>query len=153
MNTIKSGKWLLSMAVPALLLGCQSAQRMAGPTSTIQEIPRLTSAYLAVAEPRQDPHPSTRLPIRRAQERSLRILQDQCKELLKDVEAWDSDARLTSVDAGQRDEVRATVTAFRDSLRNLSDAAANSRKSGVHEHYAAALASYRHLTAITESAN
>ncbi len=48
MNTIKYGKWLLSLAVPALLLGCQEGQRAAGSKLGVQEIPRLTSAYLAV---------------------------------------------------------------------------------------------------------
>lgn len=153
MNTIKSGKWLLSMAVPALLIGCQPTQHMAGSKPGVREIPRVTSAYLEIASPRQDPHPSTRLPIRRAKMRNFKILKDRCNELLKDVEAWDSDARLTGVDAADRDEVRATVAAFRDSLRNLSDAAAKSRRSDVREHYAAALASYRRLTAITESGN
>ena len=153
MNVIKHGKWMLSIVLPGLLIGCQSAQRVAGPRPAVQEIPRLTSAYLAVANPRQDPHPSTRLPIRRGQKRNFKILTDQCKELLKDVEAWDSDARLTSVDAHERDEVRATVATFRDSLRKLSDAAEKSRRSDVREHYAVALASYRRLTSITESAN
>lgn len=153
MNTIKSGKWLMSAVVPALLIGCQSAQRVESPKLGVQEIPRLTSAYLAVTKPRQDPHPSTRLPIRRAQQRNLKVLVNQCKELLKDVEAWDTDAHLTSVDAAQRDEVRAMVALLRDSLQNLSDAAAKSRRSDIREHYAAALASYRRLTSITESAN
>ncbi len=153
MNTIKSGKWVLGVVVPAFLIGCQPAQRVAGPKTAVQEIPRLTSAYLAVAKQRQDPYASTRLPIRRAQERNLKILTDQCKELLKDVEAWDSEARLTSVDAAERDEVRATVGAFRDSLRSLSDAAAKSRISDVREHYTAALVSYRRLLDITGTLN
>ncbi len=153
MNTTKCRIWLLSLAIPALLVGCQSTQRMAGSKSTVQEIPRLTSAYLAVTQPRQDPHPSTRLPIRKAHRRNLKILANQCEKLLKDVEAWDSDARLISVEAAERDEVRATVASFRDSLQNLSDAAAKSRRSSIRKHYAAALASYRHLTVITESDN
>lgn len=150
MNTIKSGKLLLSVAVPALLIGCQSAQRVEGFKPGVQEIPRLTSAYLAVAKQRQDPHPSTRLPIRRAEERNLRILTAQCKELLKDVEAWDSDARLTSVDAAERDEVRTTVAAFRGSLHGLSDAADASRVSDIRAHYADAIASYRRLVKLTD---
>lgn len=153
MNTIKSGKWLLSLAVPALLIGCQSAQHVVGPESAVQEIPRLTSAYLAVANPRQDPHASARLPIRRARKRNMKVLVDQCRELLKDVEAWDSDARLTSVEAAERDEVRATVASFRDSLRSLSDAAAKSRRADIREHHAAALASYRRLLGITGALN
>lgn len=153
MNMSKSGKWLLSAVVPALLIGCQSAQRTAGPQSAVQKIPRLTPAYLAVAKPRQDPHPSKRLPIRRAHKRNLKVLAQQCRELLKDVEAWDSDARLTSVDAAERDEVRATVAAFRDSLRSLSDAAQESRMSNVRQHYTAALASYRRLLGITGALN
>ncbi len=153
MNMKKSGKWLLSAVVPALLIGCQSAQRVTDSRSAVQKIPRLTPAYLAVAKPRQDPHPSKRLPLRRAQKRNLKVLVEQCAELLKDVEAWDSDARLTSVDAAEQDEVRATVAAFRDSLRSLSDAAGESRISNVREHYAAALASYRRLLGITGALN
>ncbi len=151
MNTIKSGKWLLSAVVPALLIGCQPAQRVAGPKPTAQQIPRLTSAYLAVAKPRQDPHPSTRLPIRRAQKRNLRVLAQQCDELLKDVQAWDSDAHLTSIDAAERDEVRITVATFRDSLEQLRQAAERGSVSNLRTHYGAALTSYAHLTKITET--
>ncbi|MFQ5461883.1 MAG: hypothetical protein ACE5E5_04560 [Phycisphaerae bacterium] len=153
MNTITSGKWLLSVVVPAMLMGCQSTQRVAGSKSVVQELPGLTSAYRAAARRRQDPHASTRLPIRRAQKRNLRILTEQCQQLLADAQAWDSDARLTSVDAADQDELRATVAAFRDSLEQLSAAAAKSRIPNVREHYAAAVSSYRRLLEMTDTLN
>lgn len=149
-SSVTSGKWWVCGLAPVLLVGCQSAQRVAGADS-VTSIPGLTSAYYAVAVRRQDPHPSTRLPIRKARQRNFMRLASQSEKLLKDVEAWDSDARLTSVEEADRNEVRITVASFRDSLRNLSDAAAKSQKSDVREYYTAALASYRHLTAITES--
>lgn len=153
MNTMTCGKYVFSIVVPGLLIGCQSAQRTASSKPMMHEIPQVTPAYLAVTKHRQDPHPSTRLPIRRVQKRNFKILTNRCKELLKDVEAWDSDARLTSVDAAERDEVRATVAKFRDSLRNLSDAAEELRISNVREHYADVLASYRRLLGITGALN
>lgn len=94
---------------------------------------------------------AVRKPVRDAQARAMRTLATKATQLVAETVEWDSDARLTSVDAASRDEVRATVAAYRDSLRNLSDAAAKSRRSDVREHYAAALASYRRLTSITES--
>lgn len=149
MNKFKSGKWLLMMAVPALLVGCQSAQRVAGSESGVQAIPRLTSAYLAVAHQRQDPHPSTRLPIRRAHQRNLKILTQQCELLLKDVESWDTDARLISKNADEQSVIRTTVASFRDSLNQLKEAASMSDTVAVRKHYNAVTASYRQLAKMT----
>jgi len=96
---------------------------------------------------------AVRKPVRDAQARAMRTLATKATQLVAETVEWDSDARLTSVDAAERDEVRATVAAYRDSLRHLSDSAAKSRRSDVREQYAAVLASYRRLASITENAN
>ncbi len=148
-KAMTSGKRMVCVFLPILLVGCQSASRTTGPITSTSQIPQLTSAYHAVTSHRQDPHPSTRLPVRKARRRNLRILAEQCEKLLKDVDVWDSDARLTSIEASDRDEVRITVAAFRESLQNLSLAADKSRISSVRQHYAAASASYRRLLKVT----
>lgn len=149
-------KKLSATGVACLAIGCMSlsacspgtkATRIAQTQTGMHEIAGLYEK--ATGHHRR----AFRKSVRDARARAMRILATKATQLVAETVEWDSDARLTSVEAAGRDEVRTTVATFRNSLRNLSDAAAKSRPSDVREHYAAALASYRRLTAITESAN
>lgn len=148
MNAIKCGKWLLTCAVPGLLLGCQTTQPVAVSKAGALTIPHLESAFLAVTGHRQSPYPSTRLPIRRAQKRSFRELARQCELLLAKVETWDSDARLVGIAEPERDGARDAVRAFRDFLQGLKSASEESRAAGVRSQYAQVMTSYRHLNEV-----
>ncbi len=143
MNAIKCGKWLLTFAVPGLLLGCQTTQPGAGSKAGALTIPHLESAYRAVSGHRQSPYASKRLPVRRAQKGSFRELARQCELLLAEVETWDSDARLVGIAEPERAGARDAVAGFRVSLRGLQAAAGSSDLRGVRQEYARVMASYR----------
>jgi hypothetical protein len=106
----------------------------------------ITALYEKATEPHRRPF---RKPVREAQARALRSLSIKADQLVTETEPWDSDARLASVDARERDEVRTNVVAFRDSLHGLRDAADRSSTADLRKYHAAALASYRQLTEIT----
>lgn len=148
MNTIQCGKWLLTFALPGLLLGCQTTQPVAAPQAAALTIPHLESAYLAVTGHRQSPYPSTRLPVRRAQKRSFRELASQCELLLAKVETWDSDARLVAIAESERDGARQAVSAFRDFLQDLKSASEESSAAAVRSEYAHVMTSYRNLNEV-----
>ncbi len=147
-------KKISTIGTACLAIGCMSiaacspATRTARISQTSTGMHEIAGLYAKATDYHRR---AVRKPVRDAQARAMRTLASKATQLVTETKEWDSDARLTSVDAAERDEVRATVASYRDSLRKLSDAAAKSKRSDVREHYAAALASYRRLSSITES--
>lgn len=145
---------LTRTGIVCLALGCLSLGACApGAKSTrIAQAPTGMHEISALYEKATKQHRrAVRKPVREEQARAMRLLAVKSDQLLTETEAWDSEARLTSVDAAERDQVRATVVGFRDSLRSLSAAAERSSISDLRKHHAAAMAAYRRLTTITDT--
>lgn len=87
---------------------------------------------------------AVRKPIRDQREQTLRRLSEAAGDVLAETRTW-SDARLTSMDASRRDEVRATVEEFRDSLRGIQEGARQGDMRQLRQQYAMAMAHYREL--------
>jgi len=123
-------------------------------TSGIAQAPAGMHEIMGLYQKTTDDHRrAVRGPVRDYRSRAMRALSDKAGLLAAETAEWESEARLTSADAADQDEIRAAISTYRNSLRNLSDAAGKSRRSDLRECYAASLASYRRLIAVTGAAN
>ncbi len=135
--------YLLSALAAAVLPSC--SQSTAGPDRLSQGpagIHELTSLYeLATA-----PHPSSvRKPIRDERARAMRLLAEKTEAFLAATANWDSEARLTSLNAPQRECAHKDVKQFRQALQGLETAARNADLPRVRSEYGAVIEVYRHL--------
>jgi hypothetical protein len=107
-------------------------------------IDEISELYVQATAPHRR---AVRKPIRDQRAEALRKLSETAEVVIAETETWSGDARLTSIDESRRDQVRAAVREFRESLRGIQTAAAAADLRQLRTQYAIAMAHYRELEA------
>jgi len=135
------------LAVLALPLAACTArtQAPAATTAQVDRLPGVTAYYELLATHHRR---EVRKPIRDQREWAQRRLAESADKLLAESQGWDSDARLVAIAEPERPAARAAVADFRESLRELSQAARGSSTAGIHAAYGRTLTAYRQVNVI-----
>ncbi len=136
---------LASLAVLAgsLIFAIGCAQQNTGASaaaSRAEALPGVSAYYDAATQHHVRPFRKT---YRDQRVEALRNLAAATDRLLDESSGWDSDARLISLAAAERDAKRGAVTDFRESLRELQSAASRNDLALVKANYARASKAYR----------
>jgi len=90
-------------------------------------------------------HQAFRKPAQDEQARALRLLSRKADEMVAETTAWDSSARLTSLNETQREGVRHEISDFRSGLEGIKTAADAHNLGRLRQEYAVMKASYGKL--------
>lgn len=123
------------------LAGCASAPKAATHDES-RGMPRITALYNQASDIHVHRY---RKPIRDEHARLARELAQECERMLTDMQTWERSATLTSTSAENRNAIRTDMTAMRDSLEELREAARNADQGCMQSAHSKALAAYERI--------